>query len=110
GADGEVIDTWHTLGMRGTFSADVAVNNVFVPWHRAGFLGPLVNPPAAFAAPLYRLWPWPAVHGEATVSLGIATAAIEKLVALAQTKTPPMSTTPFRDREMPHHHPPKPTP
>jgi alkylation response protein AidB-like acyl-CoA dehydrogenase len=103
-AEVEVIDTWHTLGMRGTFSADIAVNQVFVPWHRAGFLGSLVDPPAAFAAPLYRLWPWPAVHGEATVSLGIAAAAIAKLVTLAQTKTPAMSTTALRDREMAQHH------
>jgi len=103
-ADVEIIDTWHTLGMRGTFSADIAVNNVFVPWHRAGLRRLLVDPPAAFSAPLYLLWPWPGVHGEATVSLGIAASAIEKLVTLAQTKTPAMSTTRLRDREMAQHH------
>jgi alkylation response protein AidB-like acyl-CoA dehydrogenase len=103
-ADVEIIDTWHTVGMRGTFSADVAVNNVFLPQHRAGVFGPLVDPPPAFAIPAYRLTPWPGVHGEAIVSLGVATAAIDKLINLALTKTPAYSTIALRDREMAQHH------
>ena len=28
-----ILDTWHTLGMRGTGSADIAVTDLFVPEH-----------------------------------------------------------------------------
>jgi indole-3-acetate monooxygenase len=103
-ADVQVIDTWHTVGMRGTFSADIAVSDVFVPAHRAGALRPLGVRPPAFVDPIYGVWPWPGVHGEATVSLGIATAAIDALVALAAKKTPAMTAIPLRDRELAQHH------
>ena len=31
----EIIDTWHAVGLRGTSSNDVAVNEVFIPEHRS---------------------------------------------------------------------------
>ena len=34
-ADVELDDTWHTLGMHGTGSKDLVVNDVFIPEHRA---------------------------------------------------------------------------
>lgn len=59
--DYEIVDTWHAMGLQGTGSNDIAVNDVFVPDYRThkaedGFLGtnPGVN---ADSAPLYRL-PW----------------------------------------------------
>ena len=39
----EVDDTWHTLGMRGSGSKDVILNDVFVPDHRAEATGKLFN-------------------------------------------------------------------
>ena len=103
-ADVRLIDTWHTMGMRATFSVDVAVDDAFVPRHRAGSLGPIQAPAPAFTGPLYRLAPWPGVHGETTVSLGIAGSAIAKLVDLAGTRTPAFTATVLRDREMVQHH------
>ncbi|WP_022721472.1 hypothetical protein, partial [Rhodopseudomonas sp. B29] len=55
-ADVEIIDTWHTLGMRGTGSKDLVVTDAFIPAHRAvptqpTFLG--LSPHAK--APTYRL-------------------------------------------------------
>ena len=39
----EVDDTWHTLGMRGSGSKDVVLNEVFVPEHRAEPTGKLFS-------------------------------------------------------------------
>jgi alkylation response protein AidB-like acyl-CoA dehydrogenase len=36
----EIIDTWDSLGMRGTDSNDIAASDVFVPKARAFDLGP----------------------------------------------------------------------
>src|SRR5215204_506481 len=43
-SDTEIIDTWHTLGMRGTDSNDIAVNDVFIPAHRTFPLDPHLPP------------------------------------------------------------------
>jgi alkylation response protein AidB-like acyl-CoA dehydrogenase len=100
----DLIDTWHTVGMRATFSADVSVDDVFVPEHRIAYLEANVERAPAFSGPLYGTVPWPGVHGETVVSLGIAGAAIEKLVDLAARKTPGYSRIALRDREMAQHH------
>ena len=81
-----VIDTWHTLGMRGTGSHDVRLDGVFVPERRAGLM-PARAPSAAFSGPLYRLTIWPPVALMAVPALGVARAAIDELVDLATTKT-----------------------
>ncbi len=100
----DLIDTWHTVGMRGTFSADVSVDDVFVPDDRVAHVEARKEPAPAFAGPLYGTMPWPSVHCEATVSLGIAGAAIDKLVDLAARKTPGFSRIALREREMAQHH------
>jgi indole-3-acetate monooxygenase len=100
----DLVDTWHTVGMRGTFSADVVVDDVFVPDQRIARVEPTRERAPAFSGPLYRTMPWSGVHGETTVSLGIAGTAIDELVALAARKTPSYSRIPLRDREMAQHH------
>ncbi|HEY4408336.1 MAG TPA: acyl-CoA dehydrogenase family protein [Acidimicrobiia bacterium] len=81
-----VIDTWHTMGMRGTGSHDVRLDGVFVPERRAGLM-PTRAPSAAFSGPLYRLTIWPPVALMAVPALGVARAAIDELLDLAATKT-----------------------
>ena len=100
----DLIDTWHTVGMRGTFSADVSVDDVFVPERRMAYLDTPHGRPPAFSSPLYGLWPWTSGHGETAVSLGIACAAIDKLIDLATRKTPSYGRTQLRDREIAQHH------
>jgi alkylation response protein AidB-like acyl-CoA dehydrogenase len=83
-----ILDTWHTLGMRGTGSNDVVVADLFIPERHTAPLVPLTQPGTAYQGPLYRLTLWVPVVLMASVALGIARAAIDDLIALAQTKTP----------------------
>ena len=64
-ADYSIVDVWDTIGLRGTGSNDIVVEDVFIPQHRAlSFIatskckvpGQAVNP-----GPLYRL-PYGSVH------------------------------------------------
>jgi alkylation response protein AidB-like acyl-CoA dehydrogenase len=82
-ADLEVLDTWHTLGLRGTGSHDCVAGEVHVPAARVFSLfdGPVLD------RPLYR---FPAFGFFAlsigAAALGNARAAIDDLVALAAGK------------------------
>lgn len=94
-----VVDTWYTMGMRGTDSNDVAVKDVFVPTARTWPLEPVFEPGSHFRGPLYA---YPSL-GEgifilAPVGLGIATQAIAAFKRLAQEKTPFMSAVSLRER------------
>ena len=40
-----ILDTWHTLGVGGTGSADYAVKDLFVPEHLTVPVAPLRKPP-----------------------------------------------------------------
>jgi alkylation response protein AidB-like acyl-CoA dehydrogenase len=93
-----IVDTWRTLGMRGTGSHDVLMTDVFVPSRRAALLVPLEQPGTAYQGPLYKLTVWAAIVVLATVPLGIARAAIDDLLELAVRKTPSYLATPLRDR------------
>lgn len=94
----EIIDNWDTLGMRGTGSHDVVVENVFVPEDRAVPLVPLENPGSAYAGPFHRLSIWPAVACTAVPVLGIARAAIDDFLEMATKKTPMYTKTTLRER------------
>ena len=99
--DAQIMDTWHTLGMRGTDSCDVAVNDLFVPASRAFPLVPKFTPGRHFQSPLYK---FPGC-GEtevivAPVILACARAAIEEFKELAGAKTPFGSMKLLRDRSI----------
>jgi alkylation response protein AidB-like acyl-CoA dehydrogenase len=97
-SDVVIIDTWRTLGMRGTGSHDVAISDVFVPSRHTAVLAPYEEPGSAYHGPLYKLTIWTAISVAACPALGIARAAIDDLLALAGRKTPSYLTTPLRDR------------
>jgi alkylation response protein AidB-like acyl-CoA dehydrogenase len=98
-SDVEIVDTWHSLGMRGTDSNDVVATDAFVPSARAFHLSPEPVLGAHFKGPLYRL---PAVCSVALVvvpvALAIARGAIDAVRDLAARKTPFGSMKPLRDR------------
>jgi alkylation response protein AidB-like acyl-CoA dehydrogenase len=98
-ADIEIIDTWHTLGMRGTDSNDAAFKDVFVPARRTFFLTPDFERGKHFQGPLYR---FPAIPIIALFSAGVVMAAarnaLDEFRALAQKKVPMGSMKTLRDR------------
>jgi indole-3-acetate monooxygenase len=95
-----ILDTWHTMGMRGTGSTDYAVQDLFVPDHLTVPVAPLTHPAPGFEGPLFRMWPWTAILGEATVSVGVAAAAVDEAVQLCRTKTPAYNATPLREQQL----------
>jgi alkylation response protein AidB-like acyl-CoA dehydrogenase len=99
-AQATILDTWHTLGMRGTGSTDFAVRDLFVPDHLVVPIRPLKNPGPGFEGPLYRMWPWNGIVGEGIVSVGAAAAAVDEAVELCRTKTPAYNTVPLREQQL----------
>jgi indole-3-acetate monooxygenase len=90
----EIIDTWHSIGLRGTGSHDYAVTDVFVPSARSlSFREPPVAPGPLYAMPTIALFG----TGLAAVSLGIARHAIDILTELAGTKIASRSRRSLRE-------------
>ena len=78
--DLEILDTWHTLGLRGTGSHDAVADDVFVPEARvlSVFEGPLVDRPV-YRFPVFGFF----ALSIAAAAIGNARAAIDDLVELA---------------------------
>ncbi len=90
-SDYQVIDTWHVIGLAGTGSKDVAVEDVFVPEYRtlavdqiAGGPNPgsTVNPAVLYQLPAISLFAF-CIAG---VSLGIAQGAIAHFAETTRTR------------------------
>src|SRR5258708_20984155 len=90
--DFTIIDTWHVIGLGGTGSKDVAVEDVFVPEYRSVAVkqitggpnpGSAVNPSVLYQLPAISLFAF-CIAG---VSLGIAQGAIEYFMQTMRTRT-----------------------
>jgi alkylation response protein AidB-like acyl-CoA dehydrogenase len=81
--DLQVLDTWHTLGLRGTGSHDTVADEVFVPADRVFSLfdGPTLDRPL-YRFPVFGFF----ALSIAAAALGNARAAVDDLVALASEK------------------------
>lgn len=99
-SEAKLLDTWHTLGMRGTGSTDYAVKDLFVPERLTAPVAPLQSPAPGFEGPLFRMWPWTAILGEASVSVAIAAAAVDDAVELCKAKVPAYNVTPLREQQL----------
>lgn len=97
--DATIVPTWDTLGMRGSDSNDLALDNLLVPERRTFRVGIDHTPGPLYQGPSYRL---PAMVTVASyipgVALGLARDAIDEFIALAQGKTPFASSTTLRER------------
>lgn len=96
----KILDTWDTLGMRGTGSHDVVVEDVFIPERHTALVAPLEEPGTPFQGPLYRLTIWVAVALLAVPALGVARAAIDELIELARVKTPSFTPSTLARRQV----------
>jgi alkylation response protein AidB-like acyl-CoA dehydrogenase len=91
----QVLDTWHTLGLRGTGSHDTVADEVFVPDERviSIFDGPVIN------RPLYRFPPFGFFASCITAAaMGNARAAIDNFVDLAGAKKGVAATRTLAER------------
>jgi alkylation response protein AidB-like acyl-CoA dehydrogenase len=81
--DLQILDTWHTLGLRGTGSTDAVADEVHVPATRVFSLfdGPVLDRPL-YRFPVFGFF----ALSIAAAALGNACAAIDDLVALAAGK------------------------
>ena len=93
-ADCEILDTWHSIGLRGTGSHDYTVTDVFVPAARSLSLRePPVEPGPLYAMPMIAV----SAPALAAVGLGIARHATDLLLELAQTKIASRSRQSLRE-------------
>lgn len=99
-SDAEIIDNWETLGMRGTGSHDVRVENIFVPESRAVPFVPMETPSPAYSGPLHRMTVWPSVAINGVTAMGVAQAAIDEFIDLAGVKTPAYTANALKNRSM----------
>ena len=105
----EVVDDWHTLGMRSTGSMTVIVKEVFVPEYRAlcaydirggeGFPGARGNPNPLYRVSLNAL----GGHGIAATAVGNAMAALEHTLALVKERSTNYTGLRMRDQQIVQH-------
>ncbi len=96
-AEFEIVDTWHTAGLRGTGSHDVAVDDVFVPERRALPIdatkgggdapGCAVNDAALYRLPAFAMFS----INQSAVAVGLAQAAYDDFVERTRDRVARMS-------------------
>jgi indole-3-acetate monooxygenase len=94
----ELLDTWHTRGLRGTGTHHFQIADHFVPEERTFGQD---APPRPEYGPLYAI---PRTQlfatGDAAIALGNARAALDAFIALASEKTPGSMSDLLRDQAM----------
>ncbi len=93
-------DDWHTLGMRGTASNTISVQDVFVPSHRVVEFAAGSGNNRYFSGPLYRMPEGVLTTTFAPVSLGLLASALDAARELAARKQPFASTTTLKHRPL----------
>ena len=100
-SDGEIIDTWHAAGLKGTGSHDIAVHGISVP--EALTCYPIIDPPR-HDGPLYRLSFFNLICAHmAGFQAGVGRRALDEFVAAAQGKHRRQSPTSVADNPVVQH-------
>jgi alkylation response protein AidB-like acyl-CoA dehydrogenase len=96
----EIHDTWYVSGLCGTGSQDVSIKDFFVPERHVFLVG---DPTRCRPEPLCRMPPlaWFVSH-VATVSLGVARAALDEATEGAQQRVPTFTMVPLADQATAH--------
>jgi len=90
-SDYQIVDNWDVVGLQGTGSHDIVVDDVFVPEHRThrsmdGFLcdnpGNVVNHEPLFRMPFMQVF----VRAVCTATLGACEGALESFIDVAKTR------------------------
>jgi len=98
--DYEIVDNWDVVGLQGTGSHDIAIDDVFVPEHRThkvvdGFYcdnpGNAVNTAPLFRMPFMQVF----VRAVCTATLGALEGALEDYIEVAKTRV--AGPVPMRD-------------
>jgi alkylation response protein AidB-like acyl-CoA dehydrogenase len=94
----ELIDTWHTKGMRGTGTHSFEVKDVFVPEERTVFThgAPLISPGPRYKIPITLGF----AAGDGMVALGLARSCINAFFEVAGSKAPRNLTGLLRDQSI----------
>jgi alkylation response protein AidB-like acyl-CoA dehydrogenase len=98
--DCNIIDTWHTIGMRATDSNDVEAQDVYVPEYLTYYLTPEFEANKYFKGALYQ---FPAIGASiasliAPIALAVAKNAISELISISRRKVPFGSTVPVGEK------------
>jgi alkylation response protein AidB-like acyl-CoA dehydrogenase len=100
-AEGEIIDTWHAAGLRGTGSHDVAVSGITVPEELT--CAPMFDPPR-HNGPLYRLSFFNLLSAHMSgFSSGVGRRALDEFVVASQRKRQGPSPTSVADDPVVQH-------
>ncbi|HZO81629.1 MAG TPA: acyl-CoA dehydrogenase family protein [Candidatus Binataceae bacterium] len=81
-AEGEILDTWYSTGLRGSGSNDFQVRDIFVPAQR---VCSLIELPVRRPGPLYA-WPLMFAYNFPGITLGIARSALDTFAEMAARK------------------------
>jgi alkylation response protein AidB-like acyl-CoA dehydrogenase len=92
----ELLDTWHTRGMRGTGTHHFSIKDVFVPAERTVLAvgAPVVHPGPRYKIPFGLSFS----PGDAAVALGVARSALEAFAEVAGAKVPRHMTGLLREQ------------
>ncbi|MEO6398267.1 MAG: acyl-CoA dehydrogenase family protein [Tepidiformaceae bacterium] len=89
----EILDTWHTTGLRGSGSHDYAVDGLFVPEERTFSH---FTTASRRESPLYR-FPMMFLCNQAAVPLGLARAALDEVLRIVESKKNTLSGGSMRE-------------